>query len=205
MKNITIDTAAAWGAAIRAVQDGDTLSEANLSDICQDDVADRLGYLKTTVDGKASLAGTNSWTAPNTFTRAASGYLVAVNVIGEISLGDGGGSTDDYKSGILHREYVLPDANGSHFPIAETFIVPAITGNRTYTFNTPGANYGRRIRVVRRRTADAYTVTLAGGTTQAVISASAAGWVDLEQSNGASDWRVVGWGGTVTSIDTSVP
>jgi hypothetical protein len=205
MKTITIDTAAAWVTTIRAIQDGEALSEANISDIMADDVADRLGYLKTAVDGKATLSGSNNWTGVNTFTRAGGGYLVAVNVIGELTLGDGAGSTSDYKSGLLHREFVLPDANGSHFPIAETFIVPAITGNRTYTFNSPGANYGRRIRVVRRRTADAYTVTLAGGTTQAVISASAAGWVDLEQSSGASDWRVVGWGGTVTSIDASVP
>ena len=205
MKTITINLGAGWGATIRAIQNGDELDEANLADIISQDVADRLGWMKTAVDAKPDLSDNNTWTGLTVFDRSAGGYLAAVNVIGELTFGDGGGGADDYRSGLLHREYVLPDSTTSIQPIAETFVVPQITANRVYTLSAPGGNYGRRVRIVRRRTADAFTVTVGGGTTQAIISASAQGWVDLEWSSGASDWRVVGWGGTVTSIDTTVP
>jgi hypothetical protein len=54
------------------------------------------------------------------------------------------------------------------------------------------------------RTADAFTATLqdpTGPTTLGVISASSAGWIEVE-ANGAA-WKVVGWGGTVTSLSTT--
>ncbi len=208
MKNVTINTAAAWAGTFRSYQDGDIFRESNI-DLSAGDLADRLGYLKATVDAKPDLDDANVWTEPQTIDGSVfsgSAYLVAQHVIGEVTFAESP-DVDAYHSGVLHRELVLGDSSSSHYPTDDTFVVPQLTGNRVYTFNTvPVGNAGRRIRIARRRTADAFTVTIASGTgTLAIISASNAGWVDIEQSSAGGDWRVVAWGGTVTSIDTTTP
>lgn len=208
MKNVTINTAAAWAGTFRSYQDGDIFRESNI-DLSAGDLADRFGYLKTAVDAKPDLSDTNTWTGRQTIDLSAGGggspYLTALQVIGEMYFSTN--VSHNANSGLLMREYALADSSTSLYPVAETFIVPQLTGNRVYTFNVaPAGNFGRRIRIVRRRTADAFTATIASGTgTLAIISASNAGWVDIEQSSAGGDWRVVAWGGTVTSIDPTTP
>ncbi|MBK6515812.1 MAG: hypothetical protein IPG04_17355 [Polyangiaceae bacterium] len=204
MKNVTINTAAAWAGTFRSYQDGDIFRESNI-DLSAGDLADRLGYLKATVDAKPDLDDANVWTEPQTIdgsvwrgspTCGPAGHRRALRV-----------AERRRQQRRPDREHALGDSSSSHYPTDDTFVVPQLTGNRVYTFNTvPVGNAGRRIRIARRRTADAFTVTIASGTgTLAIISASNAGWVDIEQSSAGGDWRVVAWGGTVTSIDTTTP
>lgn len=64
MKTLPIDTGAAWAGTVSTFVDGDVFRETNI-DTCVDSIADRLGYLKTTVDGKASVGSNNVWTGTN--------------------------------------------------------------------------------------------------------------------------------------------
>ena len=112
---------------------------------------------------------------------------------------------------IAQQAATLGDSDSTLFNAATdlkytVFRVPTITANRSYTFsatNTPVGGFRKRVRIVRMRTADAFTVTVKRSDTSTigVISASAQGWIDLEYNG--SNWVVGGWGGTVTSLLTT--
>lgn len=185
MKNLTISLVAAWVATIRTFQDGDIFRESQI-DLYSGDIADRLGWLKT---NKADLSAANTWTATQTFSPSG---LVAAIFNKQISFG--GGLTGAW---LEHRVRVLGDANETPTLDAELYIVPQITANRTYTFGSYGGNPQRRIRIIRQRTADAFTVTVSNGTTVAVIAASKPGWVELQYST------TNGWLQVAYSVDVS--
>lgn len=69
MKTISISLAAAWSAGVRSFVDGDIFRESNI-DLMVGDIADRLGYLKTTISLAALLAGGNTFTGIQTFSGA---------------------------------------------------------------------------------------------------------------------------------------
>lgn len=84
--------------------------------------------------------------------------------------------------------------------------VPQVTGTRIYTLPTPWIA-GQRIKISRLRTADAFTVTLrtAGGIVLGTISSSASGWIEgYAKTTGAESWVTSSFGGTVTSLLTTV-
>lgn len=223
MKNLTISLLAAWGASIRSFVDGDLFRESTL-DLLWGDLADRLGYLKTAVDGKPSLASNNTWTGDNTFdtgTGPYSNFIVtgdngatfntplvcnsSFNSANNASMqGETGFSGYTHIDGTLALSSEnLGDANAN---VGQVVIhrVPQLTANRAYTLPALGAGYhDKDIHViVRMRTADAFTVTVqdATPTTLGVISASAAGWIAVQYNSG---WKVIAWGGTVTGLSTT--
>src|SRR5690349_7675586 len=65
MKTLAI-AFASWIATVRTFQDGDVYRESSI-DLQIADVCDRLGYLKTTLDGKGGLADNNEWNGQNEF------------------------------------------------------------------------------------------------------------------------------------------
>lgn len=209
-KSLNIDTAASWAATITVPTDGDTFQETQ-TDAYFDSIADRLGYLKATVDtavltsGTQTVAGDKTFTGDTTFTPGGGSVVVngLVEVSGGIAMQSGPISLGAGAEGYYVRALTLADASVTIASNYETVRVPALTANRVYTL--PAASYGLvRIRFVRMRTADAFTATLqdpSGPTTLGVISASNAGWIEVE-SDGSS-WKVVGWGGTVASLSTT--
>lgn len=204
MKSTTINLGASWSGSIRTWQDGDIFRETNY-DVVTGDLADRLGYLKTYADGKASLAGTNAWTGVNTFSPSGGG-LISVILYRQVALVDAGtDAVEAAKTFISKRKRTLPDADSAVTIDAETFVVPQITGNRTYTFGSYGGNAGRCCRIVRPRTADAFTVTIknSASATIAVIAASQQGAVEIEYG-WTSDWVPTFWTSNVSSIATTL-
>ncbi len=204
MKDVAIDTGAAWVATYKTWQDGDVFRESN-TDVIWDALGDRLGYLKTQVDLRATLAGTNTWTAANTFQSdvTVEGDLNTTSAIN----GAGGTFTDIMNfSAISLAPTTLTDVDTTISGTFYEFRVPAITGNRIYTLpSTTGLVDGHRIQIVRMRTADAFTVTLkdpTGPTTLGIISASLQGFIEATKKG--SSWVVSQWGGTVTSLLTTV-
>lgn len=223
MKNLTIDTAAAWAGTLTTIQDGDAASEATMDQVV-DTIGDRLGALKTAADGKLSLASNTDQTLSGTgdivlssgkeiiagsssiLTLSSNGLSIGqsainnvnalgqlrINYLGELKLFDG--------SNFTLQSQVLPDADGtiSYSPVSR---VPTLTSNRTYTL-TFIAVFGSVVRIVRTVTSN-HSVTINGGAsgTIAVIPANSQGWVEcINAGGGTADWRVLEWGGTVTSI-----
>mgnify|MGYP000031138403 CR=1 FL=1 len=214
MKSYTIDTAAAWVGTIQTWQDGDVFRESNL-DLMADSIADRLGYLKTKADGAAYLAA-----ASQTFTglQTISGVAGGVNITGDVGLS------------VTQTASFLSDIDVTGTAICN--VVAAQTELRLPIATLPDANatiscFGRN-RVPQLTANRSYTLPGGGVATLAVISVSAAGWVEFQDSNGnclrvtrsrtadaftvtilgtagsgANQWRVTAWGGTVTSLDTT--
>lgn len=220
MKTTTIDTAAAWAGTIATIQDGDPASEANM-DLVSDSIGDRLGYLKTKADGAAYLAaaaqtftGSAVWDAANVITIDPDGtyglelssgadalFSGNVEAVGTVALQ---GAVSITSTGTLLRDIqTLADASAAMSGTYE-HRVPQLTANRSYTLPGGGGSTlavisasaagwvelvrgdGWHLRVVRSRTADAFTVTILGTV-----------------GSGAAQWRVSAWGGTVTSLDTT--
>ena len=220
MKTTTIDTAAAWAGTIATIQDGDPASEANM-DLVSDSIGDRLGYLKTKADGAAYLAaatqtftGAAVWDAANAVTIDPDGTYGLELSSGADALFNGNvevagtaafqGALSVTTTGTFLRDVqTLADANSSISATYESR-VPQITANRSYTLPGGGSSTlavisasaagwvelvrgdGWHLRVVRTRTADAFTVTILGTV-----------------GSGGAQWRVSAWGGTVTSLDTT--
>lgn len=225
MKNVTINTAASWGASFRSFQDGDIFRESNI-DLQAGDLADRLGYLKAQSDASGKLAADQTWTGSNTFnTGTGTPKTIAITGDGDfnverirVATGTDGGSWDASTfivksaveatfecipllfAGLAAESASVADASAS---LSSVLIhrVPALTANRVYTL--PSGAAGQLAFIKRTRTADAFTVSLNdGGGTIAQISASAAGWV-LAMCTTTTTWVVIAWGGTVTSISTT--
>lgn len=214
MKTATIDTAALWAGTISTWQDGDIFRETN-TDTVTDSIADRLGYLKTKADAAGYIAAANTWTGENTFTTVASVTDFVVGGDGDMTVAAAAtfNSTATFNSEVSAANVLLTGVVGpSYETLADSAAslsnvlvhrVPTLTANRVYTLPA-GSDYQLAL-IVRNRTADAFTATLQTSTptTLGVISASSAGWI-LVQKKPASVWVVVAWGGTVTSLDTTV-
>lgn len=222
MKSYTIDLAAAWAASLQTWQDGDVFRETN-TDIVIDAIADRLGYLKTQSDTFVAVGDDPVvWTGEHSFNGGTT--TLGTTVIDELNVSSGGtltgtwigvgsmtfGSTNNITfvgegGGVLGRRSEGSDAATTFTTAADVVSVPQLTANRVYTARSTGPvpPFGARIRVYRARTADAFTVEIQreGGTSLATISASAQGWVDLFFT---TKWIVVGFGGTVTAVNTDV-
>ena len=223
MKATTIDTAALWAGTISTWQDGDIFRETN-TDIVSESIGDRLGYLKAKADVAGYLAADQTWAGSNTFdtgvadtTTFAGDNAVVFNTSvdvnstfhsvdnaaldGETSLNGAAYATGLF--GISTADTTDADATLSTMTVQR---VPTLTGNRVYTL--PAPTYpGQLCLLIRNRTADAFTATLqtATPTTLGVVSASSAGWILAQAKNiTATGWRLVAWGGTVTSLDTTV-
>lgn len=211
MKTITINTAAAWVGTLSSWQDGDVFRETN-TDTVYTAIANRLGYLKTTVDGKASVSSGNTWAGSQIIAPTASAWPsppFGLSVYRSIRFANNETATAEAAvAGIEWRTVRLNGgADETKSPSAEIFLVPTTTGNRIYRFNAPSGGMHFRFRVVRPRTADAHTVTIqnsAGSKTYAVISASSRGTVELTYDSTLGDYIVTAVDGTVTSISTDV-
>lgn len=214
-KTLTIDTAAAWAASITAPQDGDVNSEAGLWDAVMDSIGDRLGYLKATVDNSLRLSGplqavSGTVEFENSVSFGSDVFLNGTVEIqnlggsftvdcdasfnGQLSFGTTAGAGPRYRTVSISATSTISD--GYDF-----VNVGAIAANITLTI--PTGEDGQKIRISRKRTGDAFTVTLnrPDAHTMGVISASSAGW--LEVCRQGSEWLLVGWGGTVTSLTTT--
>lgn len=227
MKSVTIPTgvATAWSGTFRSFVDGDIFRESNI-DLNAGDIAERLAYLKDKADAAAYLAADQTFTGSCTF---AGGATKTFSVTGDNAASFAGvtvsssfttqaGSSvsivaDDCEiaSPLLLSSALgvatgdLADAAATIGAAATIYRVPTLTANRIYTLPSAAVN-NHTVLVVRMRTADAFTVTVqtSGATTMGVISASAAGWILCHYKTSAAAWRVVAWGGTVTSLDTGV-
>lgn len=211
MKLITINLAASWAGTIETFQDGDYLRELNFDSIFNK-VGDRLGWLKTAVDGKATLSGNNTWTGFQRIEPTGSPWPnPAVGLIVYRSIRFANNETTTAEAAVSGIEWRAIRLNGAadetKSPSAETFIVPQTTGNRIYKFNIPSGGMHFRFKIVRPRTADAHTITIqnaAGSKTYAIISASSRGIVELTYDSTLADYIVTGAEGGVTSISTDV-
>lgn len=217
MKNVTINTAASWSGSFRSFQDGDIFRESNV-DLNAGDLADRLGYLKAQADNAVLLTGSQTITGNKTFngTNTFGGPISSSNAITATNTVTLSGALN--QSGVttltgqlnVHENLSSPhdsmsDANESFDNVHLLYRAPQITANRFYTLQTGASVVGRLTFFTRSRTADAFTCTIqdAGGTV-GVIDASAAGWLLLQcVDSSTTGWRVVAWGGTVSSLRTT--
>lgn len=217
MKSVTIPTgtSVAWSGTFRSFVDGDIFRESNI-DLNAGDLADRLAYLKDKADAAGYLATANAWTGENTFTTEASvtDFIVdgdgemTVNASAQFNAAANFASEVATSGGLLLSGYLaagietLADAPAT---LSNVLVhrVPTLTANRVYTL--PTGTDGQLALFIRPRTADAYTATLQNpaATTMGVISASNSGWI-LCVKKPASVWVVAAYGGTVTSVDTTV-
>lgn len=207
-----ISESSVFEANVIGPDDGDPRNAASVREGLQD-LANRTKHLN---DNKANLSGA-TFTGAVTTTAGFAASSGPINITGTGSLshsGSGGASfsacpVTHTNGAFLPLNVVgLTDANTSIGPTGgsdqyiDGYRVPAITANRTYTFSAtaPTNNLRKVVRITRIRTADAFTATIKrnGGTTLAVIDASAAGWVELEYAG--TDWVVSSWGGSVSSI-----
>lgn len=206
MKSVAI-TVAAWVASFSTWQDGDVFRESQI-DIISGEMADRFGYLKNALDGKASLSGTNTWTAMQTIQPSDGGAPIGLRLYRELHFVSTATSPGEAtRAGLHHRKVILPDVDGTYAPDGDTFIVPQTGGNRIYRFGPNGGNDGRRIRIVRPRVGDAQTVTVqdSGSNTIAVFPSGAAGWIDIEfDVSKTPQWLPVSWSSTLTSVVQTV-
>lgn len=201
MKNFLINITAIWATTLSTWQDGDIFRETQ-TDLVISDIGDRLGYLKTALDLKPDLSDTQTWTGLNTFHPSTG--LPGIKVYKELTFPDPATElAAALTAGIIHRERAMANADGIEAPNAEVLVVPAINANRLYTIGSYGGNDGKRVRVRRPRTGDAFTVTLqdAGSNAICVIPASQHAWVDIEYRAAKTPvWGIVGYGGTFTSM-----
>ena len=219
MKSVTIPTgvATAWSGTFRSFVDGDIFRESNI-DLNAGDIAERLAYLKDRADIAVTTTGTQTITGIKTFNTDAGpltitgvddfacaatatfGAAVAFNA--EVAANDNLLAAAAF--GISTE--TLADAAAALSAAAVVHRVPTLTANRVYTLPATVTAEGQLMFIVRNRTADAFTVTLqtSGATTIGVISASSAGWILVRGTTSGNTWRLVAWGGTVTSLDTTV-
>jgi hypothetical protein len=210
MKSVTINLAAAWSAAIQTFVDGDVFRESNI-DLNAGAIADRLGYLKTTVDGKASIAGANTFTGNNEFDTDAGTWEVSGggDAVFTCSLLDANCNLRARSSAVVDgslellttlvlNSHVLPDASGT-LPVGNIcYRVPALTANRAY--GTPAASPdGKLLIFTRPRTADSFTAGLTGIGT---VPVSEAGFIVAIVRGGA--WVPVLWSSNITGLSTAV-
>ena len=209
MKSVTINLAAAWSAAIQSFVDGDVFRESNI-DLNAGAIADRLGYLKTTVDGKASIAGANTFTGNNEFDTDAAAWEVsgggdALFTCGLLdancALRARSHATVDGALTLLTtlviNSHVLPDASGTIPATYVCYRVPALTGNRAY--GTPAASPDGKLLVFTRPGTEAFT---AGLTSMGTVPSGQSGFIVAIVRGGA--WVPVLWSSNITGLSTAV-
>lgn len=212
MKTITIDTGAAWDTTISTWDDGDVFRETNI-DIVSTDIADRLGYLKATLDTKPDVSDDLEFTGEVEFSGAQ--FVVSA---GDITMGATGnftlqGTVDcdvinatsfvAAQGGVAQNVLLLSDA-AQNIDCNQNQIlrVPVLTANRIYTFNEP-PEASIEITVTKAQSS-AFTATFrrADSTVLAIIDASVPGWIRFH-ANGTKI-LVSAWSAGVSSINTDV-
>jgi hypothetical protein len=216
MKTLVINLAAVWAATISTFQDGDVFRESNI-DTSMGTIADRLGALKTLVDGKAGLATANTWTNNNEFNTDSGTFQVtgsgdaefSTPVFANATLSVFGVATfsDEalIEGGVALGIQALANANETIDATAFHARVPStINAARTYTLPaTTGLADGHSVNVERVDTT-ANIVTIqdpTGPTTVGQLSGGAAGWIEFIKRGSA--WRVGRFGGAVGSLSTT--
>ena len=219
MKSVTIPTgvATAWSGTFRSFVDGDIFRESNI-DLNAGDLAERLAYLKDRADIAVTTTGTQTITGIKTFNVDAGDLTVTgasdfrceatATFIGTVGFSSEVSASDNLLAAAafgLSTE-TLADAAASLSATAVVHRVPTLTSNRVYTLPATVTAEGQLMILVRNRTADAFTATLqtSAAVTLGIVSASNAGWILVRGTTSGNTWRVVAWGGTVTSIDTTV-
>lgn len=223
MKNVTINTAAAWVTTFRSWVDGDIFRESN-TDLAAGDLADRLGYLKAQEALSAKLAADQTFTGSNTFAGGATetfsvtgdtaAEFAAVNVnssfsaLDEVNLtgpvtviGDAEFQAELTLAGYLNLNdtTTLADANAT---IATALArVPTLTADRVYTL--PGAVNGRVVILTRPAGSGAFYARLNDPSANEIgrVPASTAGWIVAHVSGGV--WKAAMWSSTATNIATT--
>jgi hypothetical protein len=227
MKTLPIDTAAAWAGTLSTIQDGDPASEASM-DLVVDSIGDRLGYLKTNVDGAFLLSSASlrtvsgagqvvfatslgvAFDAPATFNGAGSaitlpaGKLLSIDNAARLTCA--AGSIASFQGGFGASYETLGDVD-STLGLAYESRVPVLTGNRSYalyaqsTYSALGAPLRKR---VSKASTSAHSVTItspASGTLAVISGGNHQGWVDLVASPSVDgEWRVSAWGGEVSFV-----
>ncbi len=213
MKTIAINTGASFPAGLSALQDGDQFRESNTDQTAQD-TADGLGYLKGQLDGAAWESNNGTYTGQNTFTDTVTvdgADLVLDNgAVLDAGAGQFNGTLTAADMAYLRGGVAVAVQTGGDgatviSPNVTVVRVPAISQNRVYTLpSVVGLTDGHLVIVRRVDTTAAYTLTVqdpTGPTTLGVISASAAGWLAFFKAG--ANWRLLMWGGTVTSLSTT--
>jgi hypothetical protein len=165
MKTVSISLVAAWAATLRWFQDGDVFRESQL-DLMMGDVADRLGTLKTLVDGKATLAANNSWSGNQTFDGDVSctgGFAATTVDCSGISCTGGTSFPNDPVAGVERRILLGSDAPMNITAAYDQVRIPVLSANRVYTLKHTGVNApreGAKIEIVRNGNGDAFTLTV---------------------------------------------
>jgi hypothetical protein len=217
MKNVTINTAAAWAASFRSFQDGDIFRESNI-DLNAGDLADRLGYLKATVDNAMLLTGNQTAAGNKTFSGATtmSGGLDITG--GDLNFSGAGSVTIDrpieINEALTQNGFAqllaqvqfgmdFPADSNATFAAGKTMHrLPALTGNRVYTL--PSGTSGQIKIITRGATTGAFTATINDGSrTLAVIPASTQGWI-VVVCQGGTVWNNVLWSSALTSVLSEV-
>ncbi len=229
LKTIALNLAASEPTGVRSWQDGDIFRESNC-DLPTTDIVDALGWLKTTLSFKVAPADDVDFSGTINFTGAVvfdetTGLIpvefntgILINALGlEVTSGgitcsagnislQGGELTysSTVSSGTVHRVTTGTDAALTITAAADEYRCPQLTANRVWTVdNTPAPTTGRRLRVSRPRTADAFTLTIQreDTTTLCVFASMASGYVDLIYFGG--QWVVSGHHGG-SSVNTDV-
>ena len=218
MKNVTINTAAAWVTTVRTFQDGDVFRESNI-DLAAGDVADRLGYLKNALDAKAGLAADNTFTGANTFDDSinvdgdviASGALEGGNatLTGALAVGADLSFSSSSSAGVKSRYMTGAVAADTITAAYDHVRVPTLTASRVWTVeDDPAPRDGATIEFYRPGS-DAFTLTirretaLGGVTTLGVLNSAAPGtWLKILFKSG--HWVVAGQSSDVSSLAATV-
>ncbi len=211
MKSLAINLAAIWAATLETFQDGNVFRESNI-DLQMLSIGDRLGYLKTAVDGKASLSTNNTWTGVQTFKPSGGGGQVAATFWRSLQfVTRGTDAVESLIAGVVNRiERFNGAANETVTIASEYLLIPTTTGNRQYSLNPPSPSLnGRVIRITRPRTGDAHTceiLDVLAGTTLCIFPASQTGWVDLmfDGASASGSWVVVARSVNLTSVSVNV-
>ncbi len=209
MKSLTINTGAAWVATLETYQDGDVFRESNI-DLQAASVANHLGYLKTAVDGKASLSGPTFNTDSADFTVEGAGDAIFDSAL----IANAGVALNNdvtvnapaaFLAGVSLSVVTVADAAATIDAAVTQNRVPVITAARIYTLPaTTGLVDGHLVLVTRPGTA-AFTVTVndpTGPTTMGVIPDSQAGWILCVKRS--TSWRVAAWHVNTTSLHATV-
>lgn len=218
MKNLTINLLAAWAATFRTFQDGDAFRESNI-DLMSGDLGDRIGFLKTALDGKGDLEASNTWTENQIFEGSLTidGDATVAGAVGTGNLtvdGDEGVNGalsygDSAQHGVVLRYETGADAAATYNASSDHIRVPTLTGNRIWTIeDDPAPRDGAEITIYRPGN-DAFTLTirretaLGGVTTLGVFDGSVYGtWLKILFTSG--HWVVGGQSANVSSLATTV-
>lgn len=191
--SVEYDPVDVWWESFVLPKDGETWNFATVMEAVCEKLADNAQHLKL---HKASLDEVGAWTATQTFativaTTATLDALTASTLSFPALAG----------KGIEYRREVLGDLDSTLTLEADSYRIPAITGNRVYNL-AEGSFTGQRVRVTRSRSADAHTATVKGGPisgeyTICVFDSSKSGWIEVEWVG--SSWVLSTWGGDAPS------